>query len=284
METRGFGRTGHLSSAAIFGAYAVSASNQDEADQVMEKVIAAGVNHIDVAPSYGDAEERLGPWMARHRDRFFLGCKTRIRDKTGAAAELEESLKKLQTDHFDLYQIHGISRFETLDKVTGPGGALEAIIEAREAGLTNYIGITGHHPAFFIEALKRFDFDSVLFPLNFIMMANEHYRACTHELLRLCREMNVGSMIIKSVAASPWGDDEHTHDTWYRPFTDPAEIKKAVDFALSQDITGICTAGDPNILPLVLNAAENFTPMDTDAQAALMKTASGDQAILPLEL
>jgi aryl-alcohol dehydrogenase-like predicted oxidoreductase len=187
VETRRFGRTGHESTVAIFGAAALWEVGQAEADEVMEQVIAAGVNHIDVAPSYGIAEERVGPWLARERDRFFVGCKTTERSKAGAALELRQSRERLQLDHFDLYQLHAITSIEELDEVTRPGGALEVVVEARDAGLTHYIGITGHgvdSPAIFIEALRRFDFDSVLFPLNFVQYANPTYRRSCEELLR----------------------------------------------------------------------------------------------------
>jgi predicted aldo/keto reductase-like oxidoreductase len=276
MLTRRFGRTGHLSTIAIFGAAAFWEIDQAGADQTMELVIEHGINHIDVAPSYGQAEERVGPWLARERKRFFLGCKTMERTKDGAAAELRRSLKRLQTDHFDLYQIHAITSMEELDMVTRSGGALEAIRAAREAGLTRFIGITGHgvnSPAIFLEALKRFDFDSILFPLNFIQYANPVYRQNAEELVRQCRSKDVGTMIIKSITRGPWGDKPKTHNTWYQPFETAEQIQQAVNFVLSQDVTGICTAGDTTILPLVLEACEQFTQMDKQAQEALIASA-----------
>jgi aryl-alcohol dehydrogenase-like predicted oxidoreductase len=277
METRRLGRTGHMSTVAILGGFAFSQVNQAEADAAMERVVRAGVNHIDVAPSYGIAEERLGPWLARDRDRFFLGCKTMERTKAGADAELRRSLERLQVDYFDLYQIHAITNFEDLDKVTRPGGALEALIEAREAGLIHCIGITGHGvdaPAIFLEALRRFDFDTVLFPVNFVQYSNTTYRQNAEELLRQCRAADVGTMIIKSIAKGPWGERPKTHNTWYRPFIDPADIQQAVDFVLSQDITGLCTAGDIHLLPLVLRACEDFTPLSVAEQETLIASAT----------
>ncbi|MGB6421299.1 MAG: aldo/keto reductase, partial [Anaerolineales bacterium] len=178
MEKRRLGRTGHLSTVAIFGAAAFWDVDQSEADQIMELVISHGINHIDVAPSYGLAEVRLCPWLSRERDRFFVGCKTMERSKEGASMEMRQSLDRLNIDHFDLYQIHAVTNLEELDAVTRPGGALEAIIEAREAGLTRSIGITGHGvdaPALFLEAIRRFDFDTVLFPLNFIQYGDSTF-------------------------------------------------------------------------------------------------------------
>lgn len=276
MQTRRFGRTNHPSAVAIFGAAALWTASRAEADAAMEQVIAAGVNHIDVAPSYGLAEERLGPWMPRVRDRFFLGCKTMERDAAGAAAELRRSLERLHVDAFDLYQIHAVETLADLDAATRPGGALDAIVQAREEGLTRWIGLTGHGadtPAVFREALRRFDFDSLLFPINFVQYANPVYRAESEALLAECRAKDVGTMIIKSVTRSPWGALAKTHQTWYRPFTDPADIQQAVNFALSQDITGLCTAGDPQVLPLMLRACQQFRPMSPAEQEALIATA-----------
>jgi aryl-alcohol dehydrogenase-like predicted oxidoreductase len=270
MEKRRFGRTGHLSTVAIFGAAALWEISQEDADKVMEQVIKAGINHIDIAPSYGQAEERVGPWMPRERDRFFLGCKTMERTRQGAWDEMGRSLKRLQTEVFDLYQCHAITTMEELDAVTMKGGALEAFVEARQRGLIKYIGITGHGvdaPRIYLEALRRFDFDSVLFPLNFVQFVNPEYRKYTEELISVCKARDVGTMVIKSITKGPWGEKQHTAATWYEPFDQMDEIQRAVDFALSFDITGLCTAGDTRILPLVLQACENFKPMsDADRE------------------
>lgn len=284
MEKRRFGRTGHTSTVAIFGAAAFSQVTQAEADAAMERVIAAGVNHIDVAPSYGIAEERLGPWLARERDRFFLGCKTQERTRQLAEAELHRSLERLKVDAFDLYQLHAVTSMEELDQVTGPGGALEAILDARQERLTRFIGITGHgvdSPEVFLEALRRFDFDSVLFPLNFVQLANPAYRQKTQELLRQCRTRDVGVMIIKAITKGPWGDRPQVYNTWYEPFDDASHIQQAVNLALSQDVTGLCTAADITILPLFLEACERFVPMDAAQQEALIASADKYEPLFP---
>lgn len=282
METRRFGRTGHMSSVAIFGAFALSNLEQEAADRVMEQVISAGVNHIDVAPSYGQAEERLGPWLARERERFFLGCKTMERGEKGAAAELRSSLERLDVEQFDLYQIHAVTNMEELDTATRSGGALDAMLRAREEGLIRYIGITGHgyeSPAVFLEALERFDFDSVLFPVSFVLFTQDEYREKALELLEQCRQRDVGVMAIKAIAKGPYGDAEPTHNTWYRPFTDAQRIRDGVNFALSHDVTGLCTPGDADILPTVLRACQDFSRLDKQQKKDLM--ASG-QAYEPL--
>jgi aryl-alcohol dehydrogenase-like predicted oxidoreductase len=284
METRIFGRTGHPSTLAIFGAAAFYTIDQPAADLSMRRVLDAGVNHIDVAPSYGQAEERLGPWMPSIRGQVFLGCKTMERSRAGAAAELRRSLERLRTDQFDLYQFHAVNTWAELDQVTGPGGALEAVLEARDAGLLRYIGITGHGyqvPQIFLEALRRFDFDSVLFPLNFVQYADPGFRQSAEALLAECQRRNVASMIIKSVCRSPWGEGPHTHTTWYRPFTGPGIIQQAIDFALSQPVNGICTLGDVSVLPDVLAACAAFQPMTLEAQASLIRTAGQYAPLFP---
>lgn len=275
METRRFGRTGHMSTIAIFGAAAFSKISQADADNVMEQIIEAGINHIDVAPSYGQAEERIGPWMPRERERFFLGCKTMERTKEGAWNEMQQSLKRLQTETFDLYQCHAITTMEELDAVTMNGGALEAFVEARREGLTKFIGITGHGadaPKIYLEALRRFDFDSVLFPLNFVQMANPEYRKYAEELIAACKAKDVGTMIIKAITRGPWGEKTHTATTWYEPFDNLDEIQRALNFALSYDVTGFCTAGDTRILPMVLKACENFTRLSNSELEEMIKS------------
>lgn len=273
MEKRRFGRTGHMSTVAIFGAAAFWEISQADADKVMEQVIEAGVNHIDIAPSYGQAEERVGPWMPRERGRFFLGCKTTERTKQGAWDEMQQSLKRLQTESFDLYQCHAVTTMEELDAVTMKGGALEAFVEARQRGLVKFIGITGHGtdaPKIYLEALRRFDFDSVLFPLNFAQMANPEYRKNAEELIAVCKAKDVGTMVIKSITKGPWGEKRHTATTWYEPFEQMDEIQRAVNFALSFQVTGLCTAGDTRILSLVLQACENFRQLPpTDLEAMI---------------
>ena len=282
LQTRRFGRSGHLSTVAIFGAAAFWEISQEQADRTMEVVIASGVNHIDVAPSYGQAEQRLGPWMQRERGRFFLGCKTMERTRAGAWAELRQSLQRLYCESFDLYQLHAITTFEELDAVTAPGGALEALVEARQAGLIRYIGITGHGvdaPAIYLEALKRFDFDSVTFPLNYIQAGNADYYRNAEELIRQCRSRDVGTMVIKSIARGAWGEKEKTHTTWYEPFSEMDEIQRNIDFVLSHDVTGICMAGDTRLLPLVLKACENTVPLSLEERAKLIEAGRSSQPL-----
>lgn len=274
MLKRRFGRSGHMSTIAIFGGAAFWEISQEDADRVMEQVIEAGINHIDVAPSYGQAEIRIGPWMQRERGRFFLGCKTMERTREGAWKEMQESLKRLQTETFDLYQAHAITTMQELDSLTMKGGALEAFEEARREGLIKHIGITGHGvdaPEIYLEALRRFDFDSVMFPLNFVQMANPEFRRHAKELISVCRSKDAGTLVIKTVTKGPWGEKHKTATTWYEPFDQGEEIQQAVNFALSYEVTGLCTAGDIRILPLVIQACENFMELNHEQMEELIE-------------
>lgn len=276
MQTRRFGRTGHMSTIVIFGSFAVGLLDQREADSVMEMVLAHGVNHIDVAPSYADAELRLGPWLETDRDQFFLGCKTQLRGKKEAREELHRSLERLRVDRFDLFQLHAVTTMEELEACFAPGGSLEAIVEAREEGLTRFVGITGHGlqaPAVQLEALNRFDFDSLLFTLNFAMWSNENYRRDASRLMKVAQERDIGTMVIKTWARGPWAEQKPRYHTWYEPFADEEMIERALRFNLSQPVTAAISAGDARLLPMILDAAERFQPMDDAEQAALLATA-----------
>jgi predicted aldo/keto reductase-like oxidoreductase len=271
-----------MSSVVIFGAFAVAKVSQEVADSVMEQVMEHGVNHVDVAPSYFDAELRLGPWLEQHRDRFFLGCKTELRDREAAWAELHRSLQRLRVDRFDLFQLHAVTTVEDLDRCLAPGGSLEAIVEARDQGLTRFIGITGHGlqaPAVQLAALERFDFDSLLFPLNAKLWSNEAYRRDATELLEVAAERDLGTMVIKAWVRRPWGDRTPRYDTWYEPLDDRPGIERALRFALSQPISGAISAGDARLVPPILDAAKRFEPMDDAEQAQTIADASGYQPL-----
>ncbi len=274
MKKRRFGRTNHMSTLAIFGAVALGQLDQPLADKTIRIVLDAGINHFDVAPSYGEAELRLGPWMGDIRENIFLGCKTTERSQAGALAEFHESLKRLQVDTFNLYQLHAISTMAELDLCTKMGGALEGIIEMREQGLTRFIGITGHGlqaPDIFIEALSRFDFDSVLFPIYPAIFSNEPYRTKALELLDLCEERDVGVMTIKALAKEPWGNRKHKFHTWYAPFEEPNLVQENINFVLSHKLTHICTPGDYRLLGMTLDAVNNFNPISPEKQDALVE-------------
>jgi aryl-alcohol dehydrogenase-like predicted oxidoreductase len=259
VEQRRLGRLGHQSSVLIYGAAALAEVDQDTADASVQLALDAGINHFDVAASYGDAELRLGPWMPTIRDRIFLATKTGLRDREPAWAQINLSLERLQTDHVDLIQVHAVGDLDELDLVTGPGGSLEAVVRAREEGLAGAVGITGHGhqaPATHLEALGRFPFDTVLSPLNYVLAQDPAYLADYRALAAEVRAEDAGLMIIKSVARRNWPEPaEHDYGTWYEPFDDQARISAAVAWVLSHpEVTGIATPGDVRLLPLVVEA------------------------------
>ncbi len=274
-----FGRTGHMSTRTLFGAAALSQVTQEEADRTLEVLLKYGVNHIDTAASYGDAELRIGPWMERYRDQFFLATKTEKRTYQEARDQIRRSLERLRVDSLDLIQLHNLVDPEEWEIAMGPGGALEAAIEAREEGLVRFIGVTGHGvtaPAMHKRSLERFDFDSVLLPLNYPMMQNPQYAADFEALLALCRERNVAVQTIKSIARGPWGDKPRTRSTWYEPLEDQEDIDKAVHWVLSHPDVFLNTVGDINLLPKVLDAADRFdgqAPSDEEMKALVSKDA-----------
>ncbi len=269
-----FGRTGHLSTRAIFGAAALGRVTQAEADRTLEVLLQYGINHIDTARNYGDAELRIGPWMKRgHRKDFFLATKTQQRTYAEAKREVHESLERLQTDHVDLLQLHFLIDPEEWEVAMGPGGALEAAIEAREQGLTRFIGVTGHEvtaPAMHLRSLARFDFDSVLLPYNYLLMQNPQYAADFEALMKVCQERNVAVQTIKSITRRRWGDRPPTRATWYEPLEEQPDIDLAVWYVLGRPGIFLNTVGDIHLLPKVLDAASRFERAPSDEEMAAL--------------
>ena len=279
MQTRRLGRTNHQSSIVILGTAAFWDVSQAQANESMQLALDGGVNHIDVAPQYGLAEERVGNWLPPHRDQFFLGCKTLERGKEGAWKELHVSLDKLQTDTLNLYQLHAIGTMDELDKAFAKGGAIETLARAKDEGITQYLGITGHGidtPYVHLEALRRFDFDTIMFPIHPRLYADAQYRSATEELLAYTQEKDVGVMVIKSITKGPWGNDQQAYTTWYRPFDEQARIQESVNFVLSlPNVTGIPSAGDTRLLPMVITAGNNFQPMsETEREQVIQESAN----------
>jgi len=273
-----FGRTGHTSPRTIFGAAALWSVTQAEADRVLDTLLAYGVNHIDTAASYGDSELHVGPWMDRHRNDFFLATKTLERTYQKAREEIHRSLERLRTDHVDLLQLHFLVDPEEWQVAMGPGGALQAALEARDQGLTRFIGVTGHEVAVaarHIQSLERFDFDSVLLPYNYPLMQNPHYAADFEALLAVCRERDVAVQTIKGLARGPWGDQPKTRTTWYQPLEDQADIDRAVGFVLGRPGIFLNTAGDIDLLPKILDAASRFAAAPGDGEMAAMMAKQG---------
>ncbi len=277
-----FGKTGHLSTRTLFGAAAFYQVTQAEADQAMEALFEYGVNHIDTAASYGDSELHLGPWIEKYRRNFFLASKTGERTYESARESILRSLERLRTDHLDLIQLHAVVEDDEWETATGPGGALDAAIEAREEGLVQYIGITSHTlhaPAIHLKSLERFDFDSVLLPYNYMLMQNPAYAADFTALIEICDRKNVAVQLIKTLQRRPWGDQAHFASTWYEPFTEPPAIDLAVRYALGRAGTFLNTPGDVSLLPKVLEAASRFDKAPAEAE---MEQLVKDQAAQPL--
>jgi aryl-alcohol dehydrogenase-like predicted oxidoreductase len=282
IEKRPFGRTGYRSSRAIFGAAALWSVTQEEADRTLEVLLAYGINHIDTARSYGDAELRIGPWMDAHRDAFFLATKTERRTYDGAWRELEESLERMEVDTIDLWQLHLLIDPEEWETAMGPGGALEAFIEAREQGIVRFLGVTGHEltvPKMHLRSLERFDFDAVLLPYNYPLMKNATYAADFEALLAVCEARNVAVQTIKSLARRRWPKGEQNRNTWYQPLEEQEDVDRAVHWVLGDSRVFLNTAAEVDLLPRVLDAASR---LDERPSPEAMEALVEEKAMEPL--
>jgi aryl-alcohol dehydrogenase-like predicted oxidoreductase len=271
MEYRLDKRTGFRRSVLTLGGIVVMNEEQSVADQVVDQALEAGVNAVDVAPTYGDAELKLGNALRGKRDLVFLSCKTGKRDKAGAAEELRNSLQRLQTDHVDLYQFHGLDKPEELDQVLGPGGAMEAFQEAKAQGLTRFLGITGHRPDTLLKALQRYDFDAVMFPYNYIL---DHY-GYGRDILQEALRRGCGILAIKPIAHRAWepGETRTAPKCWYKPFSTSHEISLMVRWVLSTRVTSIVPSGDVTLFKRALLAARHYQPLTAAELAELEKKA-----------
>ena len=280
MQTRRLGRTGHESTIAILGGAAFGRSNEEETATAFAAAMAAGVNHLDVAPQYGLAEVLVGPHIPAVRDRLFVACKTLRKNVDGVKAQAQESLEKLHVDRFDLYQAHAVTSLEVLEERMG---ALAEIVRMRDEGITRFAGITGHDltvPATFVEALRRFDLDTVMFPVNARLWADADYRRDAETLLALCAERDIGVMAIKAGAARPWGDRDKWATSWYEPRTD---IEVGVRFTLSvPGVHAFATPGDVAVTAQAIDAASRFTPMSPEGMQAAMDAVRDEPHIFPI--
>jgi len=278
IEKKPFGGTGHLSTRAIFGSACLWRASRVEADNVLELLLKFGINHIDTAPRYGDAELRLGPWMKHYRDKFFLATKIDERIYEKAREQFHRSLDRLQVDHVDLLQLHNMTDVVGREVIMGPGGALEFLVEARDKGLTRFIGITGHGiqaAEMHRETLDRFAFDTVLLPYNFLLMQNRYYANAFNNLVPYCKERNLAVQTIKSIARGFWGIKQRTHVTWYEPLTDEEAIIKCVHWVMSRSDIFLITVGDMQELPKVLAAATGFQSPPPDEEMAALAEKHG---------
>lgn len=284
IATLPFGQTGHASTRIIFGAAAIGAMKQERADQVLETLLECGINHIDTAAMYGDAELRLAPWMRERRGEFFLATKTGDRTREAAKASIERSLSRMRVDQVDLIQLHNLTDDEGWEQAMGPGGALEALIEARDEGKVRFLGVTGHGTRvarMHLRSLERFEFDSVLLPYNYSMMQNEDYASEFDELLAVCAGRGIAVQTIKSIARRRWQEgDTQKKFSWYEPIREPEAIERAVNWALSKPGIFVNSSSDATLLRAMLDAAARFEPGGADA---LNLAIAKDVSVLGIE-
>jgi aryl-alcohol dehydrogenase-like predicted oxidoreductase len=279
IERAEFGRTGHLSSRVIFGAAALSQLTQEQADPLLDVLLEFGVNHWDTAASYGVSEDGLKPWLATHRDEIFLATKTGDRTAGEARASLERSLQRMGVDHVDLIQLHNLVEEDEWQVVHGPGGALEALVQARSEGLTRFIGVTGHGvrvPAMHARSLERFDYDSVLLPYNFVQLEDAQYRADVEHLLGVCAERRVAVQTIKAVARRRWSEEATgTRLSWYEPLPPGEALERAVRFVLGRQQLFLDSSSEPSLLRAILTAASTpgRPPSDDELRADIAAEA-----------
>jgi aryl-alcohol dehydrogenase-like predicted oxidoreductase len=282
IPTLAFGSTQHESTRTIFGAAALSRASEEEGEQTLQLLFDRGINHVDTAAAYGRSERRVGAWMPRHRDRFFLATKTGERTAEKAKAQFEHSLERLQTDHVDLLQLHNLVDEAEWETAFAPGGVLEYAVKAKEQGLTRFIGVTGHGvtvAAMHLRSLERFPFDSVLLPYNFVMMQNPLYAADFEVLSSVCAQRGIAMQTIKGLTLGPWNEKEHTHGTWYEPLADQVDIDRAVNWVLGRPGVFLNTSGDLTLLPKILDAADRLAPRPPDSA---MQSMAEERGMAPL--
>jgi len=283
MEKRKLGKTGEMLSVVGFGGIVVMEVTPDEASQYVTTAIEErGINYFDVAPTYGNAEDILGPALAPYRDRAFLAAKTNKRDRDGSAADLEGTLRKLQTDHLDLYQLHGMMTTEDVEKVFGPGGAIETFEAARRDGKVRYLGFSAHSEQAALESLQRFAFDSILFPLNFVCW----FKGFGPRILEAARDRGTARLALKSVARTYWpeGEERKHPKCWYEPYDTREAAEPPYRFTLSQDITAAVAPGQTELFPMMMDLADGFRPITQVEEEKLREIAEPLTPIFPQEI
>lgn len=281
---RALGKTGVELSIIGFGGIVVTDTPQPFANNIVAEAFDRGINYFDVAPSYGNAEERLGPALEPYRQRVFLACKTLKRDKDGAAAELDQSLKHMRTDYFDLYQLHALTKMDELDKALGPGGAMETYVAARKAGKIRYIGFSAHSVETALAAMDRFDFDTILFPFNFVLFSQANFGP---QVLERARQKGMGVLALKAMAKTSWPETMKESDRpqpkcWYQPASLPEEASLALRWTLSKPITAAVPPGDEKYFRLALDVAQKFEPLREEEEKTLMARAVGVEPLFRL--
>ena len=292
MQTRPLGTTGQNSTVVTFGAIALNWLEQEGADQMVELVLDHGVNHFDVAPTYGDAELKLGPKLREHREDIFLGCKTQERSYEGAWKKLERSLDRLGVETIDLYQVHGLEYADELETITAEDGALRAFGEAKEQGLIENIGLTSHgDPSLILDALDQIDdLESIMFPLNPVVDAKDDDEYDYQAVLDRADREDVGTLAIKAFAGGSWPSTEELPEhrrpyaNWYEPVDEPETIRDRLNYTLSQGVTSVVSPGDPKLVKMVLDAGDRFEELDAAAQRSVREDARHDESPVPEQL
>lgn len=267
-----------------FGAIVLMGQEQAAANREVARAVGRGINYFDVAPAYGngEAERKLGPALKQSRDRVFLACKTGRRDATGARKELEQSLKTLQTDRFDLYQLHNMSKPEDIEQAFAPGGVIELLVKAREEGKVRHLGFSAHNEDVALELLDRFEWDSVLFPVNYVCFAVNGFGK---RLLTKAKAGNVARLALKALAKTPWGSGEKKASgykkCWYRPVDDLELVRSALYFTLSQDLTSAIPPGEERIYRMAETLAAGFKPLTDEEVETLLASAAGVPPLFP---
>lgn len=283
MQKRPYGNTGEELSVISFGAIVVMNVTPKEADEYVGEAYDHGINYFDVAPSYGNAEERLGPALAPYRKDVFLACKTTRRDAAGAKEELERSLSLLQTDHFDLYQLHAITTDEDIEKAFGPGGAMETFVKAREEGKVRYLGFSAHSVNAALAAMDRFDFNSLLFPLNYVTYEVAGFGP---QVMEAAQKKGVARLALKAMARGPWkeGDPNKSEypKAWYEPLADRAEARMALRYTLSLPVTAAVPPGDIRLFRMAMEIAQDFTPLTALELEAIRARAATETPLFSL--
>ena len=281
MDRRILGATGERLSLIGFGGILVKGESQSAADRLVAKAVEErGINYFDVAPTYGDAQERLGPALEPYRNDVFLACKTTQRLAEDASRELAQSLAHLRTDHFDLYQCHSVKSMEDVEQITGPGGALEAMLQARERGQVRFLGFSAHDEDAALALMDRYDFDTILFPFNWVAW---HQGKFGPRVLARAHEKGMGILALKCLAKRQWRDDEPREwsKTWYRPVETAEEAELAVRFTLSKPITAVTSPGHAQLLWWACDAADRFAPLSPSEEAEVESRTAGLEPIFP---
>jgi predicted aldo/keto reductase-like oxidoreductase len=282
IPRRPLGKTGEQLSIIAMGGIVVMDVDQTFANNSVAEAVDRGINYIDIAPSYGNAQERMGPALKPYRNRVFLAGKELARDKAGAQKELDESLRQLQTDQIDLFQLHALTKVEEVHKALGPGGAIEALVAAKKAGKVRFLGFSAHSTEAALTAIDQFDFDTVLFPINFVMYSQANFGP---QIVQRAREKQMGMLAIKAMAKTVWPASEkkgHPYDKcWYKPAALPQQAELALRWTLSQPVTAAIPPGDINYFRLAMEVAERFTPVNESETKTLMAQAKGLEPLFP---